>query len=389
VAPGPHNSDQVTLVLIVRKMKATEMTPVRKAALLTVGFRLLYSVVAAQFAPHLRLDEKLIHSNGLTADVMSRGAHPVLYALLGVWERFDTLWYIEIARHGYSNPAATVFYPLYPALIRVVSMLVRSELFAALLISTGAAFFLFLGAFRLFERDGKPPASFRAILLWAIWPAAFTFFAGYPDSLLCALIVWSFVLARSERWYAAAAAGFFAGLTKAMGCLVALPLLWMAWKQRRKEGVLAAGLSVAGIACFQGWMFINHYPSASQIYRTYWMTSTVAPWTTLIEAVRVAVQDHNFLLLLNLLMLAVVAAGALWPSVRAEYRIFAIAAICLFLTKHTEPLLQSTMRYCLTLFAAYYVFAAKPGFRFIVVLAAAAALNLLLFHSFLEWGLSV
>jgi hypothetical protein len=354
----------------------------RKAALLTVGFRFFYSVIAALFAPHLALDPKLIHSNRLAENVMIRDLHPVLYALVGVWERFDTLWYVEISRHGYANPAATVFYPLYPALIRAVSMVVRSELIAALLISTVATFFLFLGMLRLF-------GSVRAIALLALWPAAFIFFGAYPDSLLCALVVWSFVFARSDRWVAAGAAGFFAGLTKAMGCLVALPLLWLAWKQRRKEGLAAASLSLAGVACFQGWMFLNHFPSAANVYRTYWMTSTVAPWTTLIDSVRAAVQGHNFLLLLNLLVLVVAATAALWPSVRLEYRIFAFAAICLFLTKHTEPLLQSTMRYCLTLFAAYPVLAAKRGFGFGMVLVVAAALNVVVFHAFLDWGLAV
>jgi len=365
--------------------------PARQAALLTFGFRLFYSFVAALFSPRLALNENLIRSNRLTDHLMSRRLHPILYSLLGVWERFDTLWYIEIARHGYDKPMATVFYPLYPILIRAVSVLTRSELAAAPLISTGATFFLFWGALRLFDLDGTSPASTRAILLWAVWPASFVFFAGYPDSLVCALIVWSLVLARSGRWLPASALGLLAGLTKAMGCLAAVPLLWIAWKDRRKEGLLAAASSLAGAACYQGWLLLRHFPSAAEVYRTWWMTTTVAPWITLRDAFHAAVQGRDTLVLLNLIVFALAGLAALLPSVRGECRLYAVAAMCLFLTKHTDPLLQSTTRYSLTLFAAYPALAAKlgRGVPFAIVLLLSAALNILLFRVFLDWGLVV
>lgn len=380
-----------TLSAALPVSKPTAWTSARKAAGLTVACRLFYSLIAALFSPQLALNEKLIRSNRLTDHLMSRSAHPIAYALLGVWERFDTLWYIEIARHGYDKPMATVFYPLYPFLIRVISTLTRSELAAAMLISTGATFLLFWGALRLFELESDSSTSLRAVLLWALWPASFVFDAGYPDALVCALIVWSIVLARSERWMSAGAAGFLAGLTKAMGCLAAVPLLWIAWKQRRKEGVVAAALSCAGFACFQGWLMLRHFPSAAEVYRTYWKTTTVAPWTTLIDAIRAGIAEHNALVLLNLVVFVVVGAAALAPGVRMEYKLYAVAAMCLFLTKHTDPLLQSTTRYSLTLFAAYPVLATKlgRGLPFAVVLVVCGVMNVLMLHAFLEWGLVV
>lgn len=362
-----------------------------KALALTVGFRIFYSLMGALFSPHLTLDEKLIRSNRLTENLMSRTLHPVLYSLLGVWERFDTLWYIEISRHGYANPRATVFYPLYPALIRAVSIFTRSELAAAVLISTIAAFFMIWGALKLFELDYASSTVFRAVLLWCLWPAAFAFFAGYPDSLVCALTVWALWLARSDRWAAAGVLGFFAGLCKAMGCLVALPLLWMAWKRRDRRGMLAGAVSIAGVACFQGWLFLAHLPMPSETYRTYWATTTVAPWTTLIDAVSRATHVFDLKLLIDLTVLVVVGMAALMPSVRAEYKIYAVAAMCLVLTKHTDPLLQSTTRYSLVIFAAYPAMAAKlgRGAPFVITLLIAALLNVLLLHSFLDWGLVV
>jgi len=374
---------------IAKPIQSPRFTPAGKACVLALSLRIFYSAFAAIWSPYLRLDPNLIHSNRLTGHLISRESHPLLYALLGVWERFDTLWYIQISRHGYDNPIPTVFYPLYPALIRVVSVVTRSDLAAALLISTAGSFFLFWGALRLFELDYPPPTAFRALLLWVAWPASFAFFAGYPDSLLLALVVWAIYFARSGSWLPAGALGLFAGLTKALGCLTALPLLWIAWKRRDRKGIVSAALCVAGVACFQGWLAIRHFPPAAQVYRTYWATTTVAPWTSVIDAARSLLHGGDFLLLSNAGVFVVVGAAALLGPVRSEYKIFAVAAMCLFLTKHTEPLLQSTTRYSLAVFAAYPALAARfdRGLPFAFLCLMAAALNLLLFRTFLDWGL--
>jgi Gpi18-like mannosyltransferase len=208
------------------------LSPAEKVLTLTLGLRIFYLIFAVVLSPSLRLDPNLIHSNSLTGQLMSRESHPLLYALLGVWERFDTLWYIQISAHGYDTPIATVFYPLHPILIRALSFFTHSELAAALLLSTVGSFFLFWGALLLFELDYTPPVVFRALLLWVAWPASFAFFTGYPDSLLLALTVWAIYFARLGRRLPAGVLGLSAGLTKAQGCLTALPLLWIAWRQR-------------------------------------------------------------------------------------------------------------------------------------------------------------
>src|ERR1700688_2002346 len=97
------------------------------------ALRVFYSAVAAAFLPFLHPDPVLIHSNELTENLPSPyGLH---YALLGIWERFDTLWYLRIAKSGYDLPMAVIFYPLYPWLIRGLGGL-AGPMAAALLIST-------------------------------------------------------------------------------------------------------------------------------------------------------------------------------------------------------------------------------------------------------------
>src|SRR4030081_401153 len=82
------------------------------ALAITAALRVVYTGVAAVAAVVLRPDARLIQSNVLTQNLPAAGSWH--YALLGIWQRFDTLWYLRIAEHGYDLPAAVVFYPLYP-----------------------------------------------------------------------------------------------------------------------------------------------------------------------------------------------------------------------------------------------------------------------------------
>ena len=86
---------------------------------MTAGLRAFYTGAGALAAVFLHPDPALIHSNVLTDNLPAPvGWH---YALLGIWQRFDTLWYLHIAERGYDQPAGVVFYPLYPWLIRALS----------------------------------------------------------------------------------------------------------------------------------------------------------------------------------------------------------------------------------------------------------------------------
>src|SRR6266436_1734738 len=149
------------------------------ALAITGALRVFYSAVAAAFLPFLHPDPVLIHSNELTENLPAPyGLH---YALLGIWERFDTLWYLRIAMRGYDLPMAVIFYPLYPAALRLVSEFIP-PMAAALLVSTVAAFFSFWGLLRLVE-SGRAGDRIYPLLVLAVWPSSFVLFAGYAESL--------------------------------------------------------------------------------------------------------------------------------------------------------------------------------------------------------------
>ncbi len=353
---------------------------------MTVLLRVFYSVVCALLGQRLRPDMALIHRNAFT-DALIQRSDTWRYLLLGVWERFDTLWYIHVSQQGYDRRAAVVFYPLYPALIRLAGALVPNALAAALLVSTIATFFLFWAFSKLTRLDLPRDASNRALLLYAVWPASFVFLAGYAESVLLALVLWAIYLARNERWWLAGALGLLAGLTKAMGCLVIVPLVWIAWQRRAWRGWPVV-LALLGPAAFLAWLKITGRMWPSEVYSKDWATEVVWPWKTIWDTIAQA--GSNPLLPVYVWLILIAALPALKHGIRTEYTLYAIAVLTVILTKHTQPLQQSWARYLLVLFPAPAAIAQRYRTREVAVLALLFfAANLLLLWGFLEWRLVV
>jgi len=363
----------------------------RHAVLFAVGLRVVYALAALALGGNLTADPRLLRGNDFTDHLMSRG-HPLAYALLGVWERFDTLWYLHIAQAGYDRQAAIVFYPLYPALIHALSWVVHPPLAAALAISTAAAFFFAWGLEELISLDYPSGTAVRATVLLAVWPSSFILFAGYADSLVMALSVWSLYYARTDRWGLAGVLGFFAGSAKAVGAVAAVPLGWLAWRKRRRE-CWTAVLPLAAPAAFSLWIRKAGYGSSAAAYAAHWRTHVAWPWKTLADSVRsfFATPPH-LILQLNLIFLVLACGLLLVRRLRMEYRLYAVASLTLFLTKNTDPLLQSTMRYVLAVFPSFIALAIvleKRHASMIGVCTFLALIDAVVLYEFWRWSLLV
>ncbi len=360
----------------------------KTALLWTVALRLIYSAAGALATPYLKLNPALIRSNDLTDNLIPRETGWP-YRLLGVWERFDTLWYLEISQHGYARPDAVVFFPLYPALIRALSFVV-SPLASALIVSTVAAFFAFWGFQKLIGLDLPKDTAKRALLFFALWPTAFILFAGYPESLLIALMIWAIWFARGGRWWLAGILGLLAGLTKAVGFCIVVPLAVLAFKEWRwRTWPTFLPLLAAPLMTLTIWLSGNSL--ASDAYPKHWRTQIAFPLMTLWASLREAFTTFDAVLLLNLAALTAVFIPSFIKRIRAEYLLFSLSALMMFLTKKTDPLLQSSSRYVLAVFPAFASLASWIKHPFLVALGliAMSLLQLLLLWSFFEWALVV
>jgi hypothetical protein len=133
-----------------------------------------------------------------------------------------------------------VFFPAFPALMSWASLLMaRQRLWAGVLVSFVAFAWAMRYLFRLAREALDADRAAVAVTLAATYPFAVFYSAAYTEALfLLAMLGAWWHLRRDERW-AAFAWGFIAGLTRPNGCLLSVPLAFIAvapcWKGGRFE----------------------------------------------------------------------------------------------------------------------------------------------------------
>lgn len=187
--------------------------------------------------------------------------------------RWDSGWYVDIAEAGYREPPTSVgqesnhaFFPLYPALIRLVVRTTGIETsHAGNLVSALAL----LGALLLFadwtKRRYGEARVVPAVLVLLLFPTSFFFAAVYTEALLLALSLSAVGAFERRRPMVGALAGFFAGLTRISGLVLAPYLALVAFRAERDAGsprsraLAAAALGAAspllgfGFFCLYFW----------------------------------------------------------------------------------------------------------------------------------------
>jgi len=359
----------------------------RIAMALAAVLRVFYSAMAAVLLPFLHPDPALIHSNALTESLPP--PHGLYYALLGIWMRFDTLWYLHIAQNGYDQPMAVIFYPLYPAAIRLVSAVMPAPA-AALALSTVAAFFSFWGLLRLAGLEWTTPGRIETLLALTAWPSSFVLFAGYAESLTLALIVWTVIFARRERWEMAALSGFLAGLSRPSGVLVAVPLFMMAWHSRKIRS-LVVFFSPLGLLGYWGWLRWSGRLSVVEAYHVYQGATFAPPWASLREIARLIVHQGDILVALKFGLVALAVVFSLRQEARLEDKLFSLALTVQMLMYTGRPLLGGP-RYVLPMYPAFLAmggYAVRRWSRkqFGFYLGCFGLLNLVWMWAFLRWSL--
>ncbi|MBR8639939.1 glycosyltransferase family 39 protein [Streptomyces tuirus] len=191
---------------------------------------------------------------------------------------WDGWWYQQIARHGYDPalepvPGATglitlegnsaAFFPLYPALMRLVSECTGLGLFGAgLTVSVLASFVAALGVHAVATRLGGHRAGLVAAGLWAVWPGSGTEWSGYSESLYTALAAWACHAVMTRRWLTAGVLTCAAGLTRptAAALVAALAVAALLSLRRRQDGIRRplAAVAMAPLGLFGYLAWVNY-----------------------------------------------------------------------------------------------------------------------------------
>jgi len=165
-----------------------------------------------------------------------------LGALIDVWARWDSDWFLRIAADGYAWPSSTpAFFPLYPLAVGGVGRLLGGHyVLAGVLVSLAAGACAFVLLHRLAVARLGAAAAGRAVLYLAVFPTSLFLGAVYSESLFLVLAVGCFVLAERDRLGWAAALAGLALLTRAQGIALLPALALFALRSPRPARSLSA-----------------------------------------------------------------------------------------------------------------------------------------------------
>jgi len=358
----------------------------RQALRLTLALSLLYLLLAACAVPLLDAPPERIHQNSSLHTGFDPPSFRPAYLAYGIWQRFDTLWYRQIAEQGYWRPATVVFYPLLPLAIRLLTTLGIPSPAAAVLASRLALFFAIWGLLALLRLDLNEKELTRALALFFAWPMSFILFGGYAEPFLLAATLWCVYFARQGRWWPAALCALLACLSRAAGMVVLAPLFWLAWRQRPFRYAPLV-LALLGPFLFPLFLKLNGLPTSSQAYPVYWKTTMALPWQTVADVFARLSADNSFFIGINAAALVLVFLPALAYAVRTEYFWYALGTLCFLFTAKADPPLHSMVRYVLPVFPAFASAARllKNQTLMALVWSALALANALLLYSFWDW----
>ena len=343
-----------------------------------------------------------------------------LGAFTDVWARWDSVWFLRIAEHGYDSAsgAAAAFYPLYPGAVSLLGWALSGHyVLAGILVSLAAAFVAFLLLHRVAEERLGADGARRAVLYLAVFPFAFFLQAVYSESLYLLLTLAAFVLAERRRFLAAGAVTGLALLTRPTAAALLPALALLAWRERHRLRALAS-LAVAPLlfaayplylwrAEGDPWAFLHaqrlwsrHLSPAGPLggiwdgLRAGWAgveqlasgSHTHAYWTAVQDSDPIRVATLN-LEMLAFLVLFVVLTAIAWRRFGAPYGLFAAISLAIPLSVPSErwPLL-SMPRFGLTIFPLFLALASIGG-RPRAHTAIVAVSSLLLGVSVAQWAL--
>lgn len=323
--------------------------------------------------------------------------------LLGMWQRFDVLWYQAIAERGYGATAGDIhFPPLYPALQGLVGRLLGGNyFFAGWLISQFAVIGSLGLLYRLTERWRNVKTARRAVIFLILFPTAFFLFTAYSEALFLLLTLLCFDALRQEEWLWAGFWSFVAILTRLQGIALLAPLAYCAWHSgraqyaSRKFPVAQLGMLALPFCAGAFYLLLRAVVGEAFVVPTNepQLNARLAPpWDNLLYAFQTLASGRFLIadvLNLGVFVLALFMLWRGWRELPREYPLYVAATLLVASARFvdTQPL-NSMTRYVLTLFPLFMLLAWWSKARWVerAVVYISLPLNLYLTAQFLLWG---
>ncbi|HUI91780.1 MAG TPA: hypothetical protein VLX68_05975 [Chitinivibrionales bacterium] len=278
---------------------------------------------------------------------------------LNIWAVWDSGWYLDIAKNGYSlsllsdlpknvDPGQTSFgfFPLYPMLIAALGFWNGHYLVAGIIASNACLLLSAWYLYKLVLLDFPRRDALLSVKYLFFFPTAFILSGVFAESLFLLLSIMSFYFLRKKQWLRAGCAGALLGLCRPSAVFV-LPVLCLAYfleKGYKPKNIRWDALCLLGIPLGYGlFSLFGYFVTGDPFYYTtlkraawgsYWanpffllahclVTNQIVPlvngWAVVIGALLVALTYKkagtvNTLLGLCLLILPLTAGYMVLPG---------------------------------------------------------------------------
>jgi Gpi18-like mannosyltransferase len=221
----------------------------------------------------------------------------------GIWARWDSPYYYNIAREGYAaHPYAMGYFPLYPLLVSGVSKLTGLHLVTAGVVIAHVSYLVMLLVFYQLGLLIRPDPDFawRAVLALAVFPSSFFFLAMYAESLSLAFGLLAIYAALRGRWVWSGLALGVAAAARPVGWLIGIVLLVEFLRRRpftlRSLATFAAGglLAGSGVVAYVVYLYtLTGRWTAITEAQALWLRKWTLPWVALGKSVWIALTGND------------------------------------------------------------------------------------------------
>jgi hypothetical protein len=142
---------------------------------------------------------------------------------------WDAGWFLRIAGQGYNYDSAP-FFPMFPFLIRVLTLLTGNGIISGFIIANAALFAACYFLYRMVKDDYSEEIATTTIFIMLFFPTAIFFTSIYSESLLLAFSLGAFYYARKDKFITAVVLGALAALTRNLGVVMFFALLYYTYK---------------------------------------------------------------------------------------------------------------------------------------------------------------
>jgi len=156
--------------------------------------------------------------------------------LLSIWGVWDTGYYLDIVKNGYNIKLGVdemtmgqgnyAFFPLYPLSVKLVDFLFNSPYFSGLLVSNICLILAAFVLYKLVSIDYKEKVAKRSVIFLFLFPTSFILSGFFSESLFLLLLLLVFYYTRKREWCLSSVFGFLLTLTRPLGILVFIPVVY-------------------------------------------------------------------------------------------------------------------------------------------------------------------